>query len=221
MGGETKGSAGSLSGKSASVSVVSVTRNTRMLPQGSLPGFDLAIPTDRLFLAIFPDPAYASRFEAFAAKHLASRRMDGKPVEASRLHLTLFHLGDYTELPPDLAPRAVDALSHLEAVPFSISFDQIGSFNNRSTQGDFVLTASGGNDALHALHQQLAGYLNAVALNPFTKGSFTPHMTLAYNRPAVPFRQIEPVVWPAYEVVLIHSLLGKTRHIRLADKRLS
>lgn len=191
-----------------------------MLPQGSLPGFDLAIPTDRLYLAIFPDPVYAARFESFAAKHLAARRMEGRPVKASRLHVTLFHLGDYTELPPGLADDATEALSHLACEPFTIRFDQVGSFGHRQVQGDFVLSGSVGNEALHALHKQLATHLRAVALGAHAKGSFTPHMTLAYNKPAVPFQQIEPVVWPAHEVVLIHSLLGKTRHIRLADKRL-
>ncbi|GLQ90239.1 RNA 2',3'-cyclic phosphodiesterase [Dyella flagellata] len=191
-----------------------------MLSQGSLPGFDPAIPTDRLYLAIFPDPAYAARFEAFAAKHLAARRIEGKPVQASRLHLTLFHLGDFTELPPGLATQAAEALTHLEVEPFSIRFDQIGSFSNRSSHGDFVLTSSDGNEALLALHRQLAMHLNAAALNAYTKGSFTPHMTLAYNKPTVPVQQIEPVVWPAHEVVLVHSLLGKTRHIRVADKLL-
>ena len=191
------------------------------MPQESLPGFDPAIPTDRLFLAIFPDTAYAARFETFAAKHLAARRIDGKPVEASRLHLTLFHLGDYTGLPPGLSTQAAEALAHLETEAFTIQFDQIGSFNNRGGYGDFVLTASQGNGALRALHRQLATHLNAAALNQHTKGSFTPHMTLAYNKPAVPFQSIEPVVWPAHEVVLIHSLLGKTRHIRLADKKCS
>lgn len=191
-----------------------------MLTQGSLPGFDLAVPTDRLFLAIFPDPAYAARFEAFAARHLAARRISGKPVEASRLHLTLFHLGDYTELPPGLVMQAAEALAQAEAEPFTIRFDQIGSFNHRSSHGDFVLGASDGNEALHAMRQQLARQLNAVALSAYTKGAFTPHMTLAYNRPTVPFQPIEPVLWPAHEVVLMHSLLGKTRHIRLADKPL-
>jgi 2'-5' RNA ligase len=191
-----------------------------MSTQGSLPGFDAAIPADRLFLAVFPDTAYATRLETFAARHLAARRIDGKPVEASRLHVTLFHLGDYTELPPGLATQAAAALARLDADPFTIRFDQIGSFNKGSSHGDFVLTCSDGNEALHALRQQLAAHLNAVALSQHTKGSFTPHMTLAYNRPAVPFQSIEPVVWPAHEVVLVHSLLGKTRHIRMADKRL-
>lgn len=191
-----------------------------MSTQGSLPGFDAAIPTDRLFLAIFPDTIYATRFETFAARHLAARRMDGKPVEAGRLHVTLFHLGDYTELPPGLVTQAADALAQLEADPFTIRFDRIGSFHNRSSHGDFVLTSSDGNEALHAFRQQLAVHLNAAALGQYAKGSFTPHMTLAYNRPAVPFQQIEPVVWPAHDIVLVHSLLGKTRHIRVADKPL-
>ena len=191
------------------------------MSQGSLPGFDLAIPTDRLYLAVFPDTGYATRFETFAAKHLAARGMEGRPVEASRLHVTLFHLGDYTELPPGLVTQATEALAHLAAEPFTIHFDQIGSFSNAGGYGDFVLTVSHGNEALRALHRQLAAHLNAAALNQHTKGSFTPHMTLAYNKPAVPFQSIEPVVWPAHEVVLIHSLLGKTRHIRLADKKVS
>jgi len=188
-----------------------------MLAQGSLPGFDLDIPTDRLFLAIFPDSAYATRLEAFAAKHLVARRMDGKPVDASRLHLTLFHLGDYTELPPGRVDQAVEALFHLKAQAFTICFDQIGSFSHRHGHGDFVLAAGDGNEALHALRRQLAAHLNAAALSQYAKSSFTPHMTLAYNRPTVPFQSIEPVVWPAHEVVLIHSLLGKKRHVRLAD----
>ncbi|MBE1159882.1 2'-5' RNA ligase family protein [Dyella acidiphila] len=191
-----------------------------MLPQGSLPGFDPPVPTDRLFLAVFPDAAYAARLETFAAKHLAARRMPGDPVAASRLHATLFHLGDYTELPPGLIAQGAEALAALQSEPFEIRFDHIGSFNHHHPRGDFVLTAGHGNEPLHALHRQLAAHLHAVALSQHTKGSFTPHMTLAYNKPAVPLVAIEPVVWPAHEVVLVHSLLGKTRHIRLADKAL-
>lgn len=192
-----------------------------MAAQASLPGFDLAIPTDRLYLAVFPDPAHAARFEAFAARHLAARRLEGKPVEASRLHVTLFHLGDFTQLPPGLATQATQALAQLAVEPFSIRFDQIGSFSHRSSHGDFVLTCSEGNEALHALHQQLGMHLNAAALHAYTKGSFTPHMTLAYNKPTVTVQPIESVVWPAHEVVLIHSLLGKSRHVPLAKKSLT
>jgi RNA 2',3'-cyclic 3'-phosphodiesterase len=191
-----------------------------MINQGSLPGFDLAIPTDRLFLAVFPDVQHAARLEALGARHLSAKRLGGKLVEAPRLHVTLFHLGDYTDLPPGLADHAAEALSHLAAEPFAIRFDQIGSFNNRRAGSAFVLTGSGGNEALYTLHQQLATHLRVAALAQHTRDSFTPHMTLSYDSTPVPFEAIEPVVWPVHEVVLIHSLLGKTRHIRLAGKSL-
>jgi RNA 2',3'-cyclic 3'-phosphodiesterase len=191
-----------------------------MSNQGSLPGFDLAIPTDRLFLAVFPDAQHAATLEALATRQLAVHRIGGKPVEAARLHVTLFHLGDYTELPPGLAAQAADALSQLAAEPFTVRFDRAGSFSNRQSSGAFVLTAGEGNEALYALHRQLAMHLRAMGLAQHTRDAFTPHMTMAYDKAAVAFEPIEPVAWPVTEVVLIHSLLGKTRHIRLAGKSL-
>jgi RNA 2',3'-cyclic 3'-phosphodiesterase len=191
-----------------------------MSNQGSLPGFGPAIPTDRLFLAIFPDAQHAVELETLAARHLAARRMGGKPVEASRLHVTLFHLGDYTDVPPGLVAQAGEALAHLAARPFNVHFDQVGSFGNRQSSGAFVLTSSGGNEALYALHKQLASHLRTAALAQHTRDSFTPHMTLAYDKAVVPFERIEPISWPVREVILIHSLLGKTRHIRLNGREL-
>jgi RNA 2',3'-cyclic 3'-phosphodiesterase len=189
-----------------------------MSSQGSLPGFDPAVPTDRLFLAVFPEPQHAAQLETLATRCLAAQGRNGKPVEAGRLHVTLFHLGDYTELPPGLVAQATDALSHLAAEPFSIRFDRVGGFSSRQGSGALVLTASEGNEALYALHKQLAAHLRTAALAQHTRDSFTPHMTLAYDRAAVTFEPIEPITWPAREVLLIHSLLGKTRHIRLAGK---
>ncbi|GLQ96180.1 RNA 2',3'-cyclic phosphodiesterase [Dyella mobilis] len=190
------------------------------MSQGSLPGFDLAIPTDRLFLAVFPDTQHAAQLHALATKYLAGRRIGGDAVLPERLHVTLFHLGDYTELPPGLIEQSVQALSRTVAEPFTIRFDQAGSFNSRQSRGAFVFTGSGGNEVLHALHAQLALHLRSAALAEHARASFTPHLTMAYNKPAVPFEPIEPVTWPVHEVVLIHSLLGKTRHIRLAGKKL-
>jgi RNA 2',3'-cyclic 3'-phosphodiesterase len=190
-----------------------------MSHQGSLPGFDLAIPTDRLFLAVFPDAQHGVELEALAARQMMTRRLGGKPVEAARLHVTLFHLGDYTDVPPGLIDHASRALSHLAAEPFTIRFDRIGSFGHRQA-GAFVLTAGDGNEALHALHKHLAAHLRAAGLAHHTRDAFTPHMTLAYDKASVAFEPVEPVLWPVHEVVLIHSLLGKTRHIRLAARSL-
>jgi 2'-5' RNA ligase len=45
---------------------------------------------------------------------------------------------------------------------------------------------------------------------------FEPHVTLAYTARDVAAEPVAPVSWLAGEFVLIHSLLGKTRHIPLA-----
>ncbi len=190
------------------------------MSQGSLPGFEPAQPTDRLFLAIFPDAQHAAQLATRAVAHLADHRSRSGATEASRLHVTVFHLGDYTELPPGLVTSATQALSALVAKPFIIRFDQIGSFSHRQPSGPLVFTASEGNEELRALHTQLATHLRASALGQWTRGSFEPHMTVAYNAATIPFQKIAPISWPAGEVVLIHSLLGRTRHIRLASQPL-
>lgn len=191
-----------------------------MSTQSSLPGFEPALPTDRLFLAIFPDPQHAIQLATLAAQHLTGHPSKNGATETSRLHVTLFDLGDYTELPPGLVTNATEALSRLVAKPFTIRFDQIGSFSRRQPSGPLVLTSSEGNEELHAMRKQLATHLRASALGRLTHNSFEPHMTVAYKAATIPFEKITPISWPASEVALVHSLLGKTRHIHLATKRL-
>lgn len=192
-----------------------------MSNQGSLPGLEPAQPTDRLFLAVFPGEPHAARLAALAGGFLVRHRLGAGAVEASRLHVTLFHLGDYAGLPPGLADRTAEALARVETEPFAIRFDRIGSFGNRRAKSPLVLAAEEGNVALHALHAQLAGHLRGCGLGRWAGGSFVPHMTVAYGRATVPFEAIGPVEWPAGEVLLVHSLLGRTRHVRLASRRLA
>lgn len=192
-----------------------------MSTQGSLPGFEPDRPTDRFFLAIFPAARHAIRLAALADAFLGRHGLGAGAVAASRLHVTLFHLGDYAGQPPGLVDHASQALSCLVAEPFSIRFDQIGSFGNRRSKSPLVLASSEGNEALQALHGQLAVHLRANALGQSTHGSFVPHMTVAYGKAVIPFEAIEPISWPVGEVSLVRSLLGKTRHIPLASRVLS
>lgn len=191
------------------------------MSQGFLPGFEPPTPTDRLFLAVFPNPQDATQLATIANNYLASHNLAAGAVEPNRLHVTLFHLGDYTSLPPALVDNATAALSRLAAQPLTIRFDQIGSFGNRQAKSPLVLAASDGNEQLHALHKQLATHLRAFSLGQWTHGSYVPHMTVAYGKATMPFEKIEPISWTAGEALLIHSLLGKTRHISMASKLLA
>lgn len=183
--------------------------------QAGFEGFAPSVPTDRLFFALFPDDATASRIVALAASESRRHGLHGKPLRSDRLHVTLFHLGDWAGVPEDVVAAASRAADALRAASFDLAFDTVASFAARRAQKPLVLKATSGNEALHGFHARLADALRKNGLGDWTRGSFVPHVTLAYDRQLVPPQPVEPVAWHAREFVLVHSLLGQTRHIRL------
>lgn len=187
-----------------------------MSQQTSLPGFLPAVATDRLFLAIFPDPGAAAGLAALAAAQCVAHGLRGKPVQPGRLHVTLFHLGDTVGLRQEVVEAASAAASRVKMQAFELAFDQVGSFNGRRDKLPFVLRARGGGNApLRALHAALAVELGEVGLGRFAAAQFEPHVTLAYDVRAVAMQDVAPIAWRAREFVLVHSLLGQTRHVPL------
>ncbi|WHO73262.1 2'-5' RNA ligase family protein [Rhizobium sp. BT03] len=66
---------------------------------------------------------------------------------------------------------------------------------------------------LMRLHVQLGVGMHNTGLHHNIDRNFTPHMTLLYDRKAVPPTSLDqPVSWTAREFLLIHSLLGKSEH---------
>lgn len=187
-----------------------------MSQQSSLPGFAPAAPTDRLFLAIFPDRETAAQLATLAATQCAHHGLRGRPLATERFHVTLFHLGDSAGLRHDVVDAASKAASRVQAGSFELAFDQVASFAGRRDKVPFVLKADGGNAALRQFHADLAAQLREAGLGHFANGSFEPHVTLAYDARMVAPEAVFPVCWRADEFVLIHSLLGQTRHIPLA-----
>jgi 2'-5' RNA ligase len=184
--------------------------------QDELPGFSPPTPTDRLFLAIFPDLDTAARIAALADEQIARHGLRCKPLLPGRLHVTLFHLGDSTGLRQDVVDAAIRASSRLHAKPFELRFDEIASFRGRRDKSPFVLKASGGNEALHAFHVELGRGLREEGLPSLDGNRYEPHITMAYGARLAAAENVAPIAWPAEEFVLVHSLLGKTRHIPLA-----
>jgi 2'-5' RNA ligase len=187
------------------------------MSQSSLPGFAPAAPTDRLFLAVFPDRDTAARLAALAATQCAHHGLRGRPLATERFHVTLFHLGDSAGLRQDVVEAASKAASRVQAAPFELAFDRVASFAGRRDKLPFVLKADDGNAALSRFHAELASRLRESGLGHFTSGNFEPHVTLAYDARMVTPEAVTPVRWRADEFVLIHSLLGKTRHVPLAQ----
>lgn len=185
---------------------------------GAQAGFDSfapPLPTDRLFLALFPDGETASRIAALAASESERHGLHGKPLRTDRLHVTLFHLGDWAGVPENVVAAASGAAGALRESPFGLAFDTVASFATRRVRKPFVLKSASGNEALRGFHAGLARELELAGLAQWTRGNFEPHLTLAYDQKLVPAQPVEPIAWRACEFVLVHSLLGQTRHVRL------
>ncbi len=183
-----------------------------MTEQLSLVGLPPARVTDRLFFAVFPDPASAARIEALAQQLRIELKLRGRCIARERLHATLHHLGDHVGLPCGLLDAACSAANALVATAFDLVFDQVGSFRSGRGKRPLVLRGSTGTTGLVAIQRKLGDCLSASGLGRCVEHRFTPHMTLLYDQADVAERSLPPVSWRADEIRLVHSLLGRTEH---------
>ncbi|HZZ02615.1 2'-5' RNA ligase family protein [Paraburkholderia sp.] len=191
-----------------------------------LPGLEAPpVPTDGLFFAVFPDTHTAASISKLAQQICGETRSKSKPLAANRLHVTLLHLGNFAGgLPSARVDAAMSAAASIRMEPFSVEFDNALSFALKPRPGPLVLGGGEGVVGLHALHEALAVALQNAgfgdrAVSPNT--SYTPHVTLAYGMPSIATRPVEAVSWNVREFALVHSLLGRTRHVVLARWRLA
>jgi 2'-5' RNA ligase len=187
--------------------------------QLTLAGFEaVPLPTDGLFFAIFPDAQTAARIGQTALRIRDKYPFASAPMGLERYHVTLHHLGNYAGgLPQALVARAIRAAATVDARAFAVAFDRAENFRGRP----LVLRADEGVLALTAFRHALGAALERVGFAGCTRTSFTPHVTLAYRDAAYARRRIvehfdDAIRWTVREFVLVHSLLGRTRHIALA-----
>jgi 2'-5' RNA ligase len=175
---------------------------------------------DRIFLAALPDAATASRIHALGAKLKSANGFTGTQILPEHLHITLFHLGDWAELPGaivEAASRAAeDAAGQL--APFEVSFARSESFRNATGIYPFVLV--GDASQWRGLRDALGAALMRAGLGGATKGEFKPHVTLLRDEGRAKPQPVAPIAWQVQDVVLVHSLLGRTTHIHLGRWRL-
>ncbi|WP_300619133.1 2'-5' RNA ligase family protein [Dokdonella sp.] len=185
--------------------------------QTSLPGFGSPAIEDRLFFAVYPDAATAERIASLALELRGHHGFRGKPLAPERLHVTLHHLGDYAGVPNDVVRMAGDAAARITGAPFGIGFDRATSFGARRGRCPFVLLGDSPDiQAMVELQRRLGDAMKASGLARHVEPNFTPHVTLLYDDRVVAEERIEPIRWQVGEFVLVHSLIGHSRHIPLA-----
>jgi RNA 2',3'-cyclic 3'-phosphodiesterase len=169
---------------------------------------------ERIFFACLPDAATAARIHAFAEERKREHGFEATLILPEHLHVTLFHLGDWAVLPEEIVRLAKEAAAQVDVPPFEAAFARAESFRNSTGVYPFVLT--GDIAPWRALHASLAAALKRVGLGGATQGEFKPHVTLTYDKLRIKPAAIEPIEWTVRDFALVHSLLGKTTHHRLA-----
>jgi 2'-5' RNA ligase len=168
----------------------------------------------RILFFVPPPPLLAHRIASSARDERRVHALMGKPLPPERLHVTAIHLGDYSDYPAGPIARATRAAETVTFGPFEMAFDRVGSF----TAGDkrpLVLTCGTGLADFHAFRSRLRMALRAAGLTDRLRPKITPHMTLLYDRRAVPEHSIDPIKWVARDFVLVDSLVGMTQHVEL------
>lgn len=176
---------------------------------------------DRLFFAVYPDSRTANRIVELAGSVRAANRLRGTPLRADRMHVTLHYLGDHTGLPQSLVMSACAAAAKILESSFEIAFDRVASFPARSRGGKrpCVLSndAADANPHMLSLQRTLGEHLCDADLGHCVERSFSPHVTLLYDKQQVAPECVPAVTWTAREFVLVHSLFGKAEH-RVLDR---
>ncbi|NNG25176.1 RNA 2',3'-cyclic phosphodiesterase [Telluria aromaticivorans] len=152
-------------------------------------------PTNRLFLALWPDPAM---------RHLLKEWRDAwgwvkgaTPVAFDKLHVTLHFLGG---LPGERLQEFLDGFS-VPFEPFRLELATPAVWHN----GIAVLEPEQAPPALLALHARLAESLVALGLHPESR-PYRPHVTMARRATGAAMPAgLPPVSWDVRGYALVES----------------
>lgn len=132
-----------------------------------------------------------------------------------RPHVTLHWLQDHASLSPELVAAAMAARGGVNMAPFDVVIDRAQSLGNVTHGGPLVLTGGAGLAALRRFQRALAATMTDAGIGRYIRARFKPHVTLLYDHKYVAPQPVEPVRWTVSELVLVDSLVGKSKHIVL------
>lgn len=160
----------------------------------------------RLFLAVRPPDAPVQEI-APIRDWFAPRR----PVPDPQLHLTLLPFPVVREYPDALAERLVETLSRVEMPAFRVIVERLVVGNGRA-----LLQPNERVRGLHSFQRRLAAAVLADGSRSLHGHRFSPHLTLFYGARPDLTAAVDPISWTAEELVLVHSLIGRSEHRTIA-----
>lgn len=171
-------------------------------------------PADRLFLAVFGKEDESLRAHEIGQSLRLTHGLRGRPLPPKRLHETLVHLGDFSGVPGEVVENARSASAKVASGMrrFEMVFNRVMSFPRKVGRRPLVMLDGGHCLVIHELQQRLCAALGISGGGR----KFTPHVTLLYDEREIAEQFLpEPVVWTVSEIVLVHSLVGKSTYREL------
>lgn len=154
-------------------------------------------PILRLFYALWPDTATRA-----ALQHLQQALpLNGRPVPADNLHITLAFLGEQADA---FLPVLESILKRLPSPEFQLSLDKLGYFKGSRTAWIGMQTPP---LALMELQADLERALKSEAITYVASGKFTPHVTLARSAAPLSAVVVRPLRWESAQLALVRSVL--------------
>lgn len=168
------------------------------------------------FFALSPSPEVRQQLANVADQLNSSRKFNGSFVPSERYYLKLLKLDQAQKVRPGLVEKAIVAANKIRAKPFDVLLDRFTCADGRNGRFPGVLTSENELLELQIFWKLLRNNLIAVKLGVELSDSFSPHITLLYNRQRLAeIFSITPVSWRISDFVLIENSAGKSEHIEI------
>ena len=166
------------------------------------------VEQDSLFVAFLPDREKAGGMIACGREFRERYGMNFKLRSQDQLHVALHHVGSYHHhglqiMVVEDAKRKCEMVA-AKARPFEFKVDRVMSL--RDDGGPLVLASRQVDPDARELHRSVR---EAFEKRAAPDGGIL-HVMLGYTRKAIIEEVIAPIQWPVNEVVLVHSVAGKT-----------
>ena len=138
--------------------------------------------------------------------------LKGRATPATRLHLSLNFAGTFRGPPTrSVMDKAMGLAAKVSAAPFQVTLNHVATFRS----GDpppLVLLGDEGVIGAELLHTAIHKALVTGSMAPRREPQIWPHVSLLWDRSAIPRTFVEPIGWTAREFVLLDSPFGEGRH---------
>lgn len=181
----------------------------KSISQPCLPGLEFR-RNDSFFLALGPDDEAAERTKRIA-EFFIGRDLRIWPKKDHLPHISLLGLGAYDGVPRDRVASIEKIAGGFSHPAFDVSFDTLMRFRGSNA----VVLTGGDDEGICRFRLSLRDALKAGGLRVAGGSSFTPHMTLLYDKRPFEVCHVPVVQWRANEFFLIHSMVEGSKHIVL------